>query len=271
MITRRAVLATALALSVALPAIAQDKPTLRFSAVFSDKDIRAEMMKQFAEAIADDFTFEPYYGGNLFKQGTELVALQRGNLEMGNIAPQDIANQIPGVVDPDLGLPVPRRRPPARLLRQRARQGDDEAGRGPARHPHPRPDLFRHPPGRAEAGQRRSRRPPTWPASSCGCPAATPGSSSARRSAPTRRRWPMPRSIPACRPARSTARTTRCRTSQNMKFYEVMSQIVLTSHLVGFDLLTISKTAWDAMTPEQQEKVPGGGRRRRSTGARPST
>ena len=42
---------------------------------------------------------------------------------------------------------------------------------------------------------------------------------------------------------------------QNMKFYEVMSQIVLTSHLVGYDLLTISKTAWDAMTPEQQEKV----------------
>ena len=40
-----------------------------------------------------------------------------------------------------------------------------------------------------------------------------------------------------------------------MKFYEVMSQIVLTSHLVGYDLLTISKTAWDAMTPEQQEKV----------------
>jgi TRAP-type C4-dicarboxylate transport system substrate-binding protein len=42
---------------------------------------------------------------------------------------------------------------------------------------------------------------------------------------------------------------------QNMKFYEVMSQIVLTSHLVGYDLLTISRTAWDAMTPEQQEKV----------------
>ncbi len=27
---------------------------------------------------------------------------------------------------------------------------------------------------------------------------------------------------------------------ENMKFYEVMSQIVLTSHLVGFDLLTVS-------------------------------
>ena len=80
---------------LALPALAQDKPTLRFSAVFSDKDIRAQMTQQFAEAIGEDFTFEPYYGGNLFKQGTELVALQRGNLEMGNIAPQDIANQVP--------------------------------------------------------------------------------------------------------------------------------------------------------------------------------
>jgi TRAP-type C4-dicarboxylate transport system substrate-binding protein len=32
-----------------------------------------------------------------------------------------------------------------------------------------------------------------------------------------------------------------------------MDQIVLTSHLVGYDLLVISKTAWDAMSPEQQE------------------
>src|SRR3546814_14571063 len=31
---------------------------------------------------------------------------------------------------------------------------------------------------------------------------------------------------------------------ENMKFYEVMSQIVLTSHLVGFDLLTLSETVW---------------------------
>ena len=63
--------------------------------MFSEQDIRAEMMQKFAEAIGDEFTFEPYYGGTLFKQGTELVALQRGNLEMGNIAPQDISNQVP--------------------------------------------------------------------------------------------------------------------------------------------------------------------------------
>jgi TRAP-type C4-dicarboxylate transport system substrate-binding protein len=53
------------------------------------------MMKQFAEAIKDDFTLRALLRRHLFKQGTELVALQRGNLEMGNIAPQDIANQVP--------------------------------------------------------------------------------------------------------------------------------------------------------------------------------
>ena len=96
--TRRALLvgATLLTTALALPATAQDKPVLRFSAVFSEQDIRATtMMAQFGEAISGNFTLEPYYGGNLFKQGTELVALQRGNLEMGNIAPQDVSNQIP--------------------------------------------------------------------------------------------------------------------------------------------------------------------------------
>src|SRR5690606_924968 len=97
LIPRRAALFGAIALLAAAitPALAQDKPVLRFSAVFSEQDIRAEMMKQFGEAVAGFATLEPYYGGNLYKQGTELVALQRGNLEMGNIAPQDVSNQIP--------------------------------------------------------------------------------------------------------------------------------------------------------------------------------
>jgi TRAP-type transport system periplasmic protein len=57
---------------------------------------------------------------------------------------------------------------------------------------------------------------------------------------------------------------------QNMKFYEVMSQIVLTSHLVGFDLLTINLKTWQAMSPAQQapSRPPP---TRPSPGARPST
>src|SRR4029077_2028661 len=32
-----------------------------------------------------------------------------------------------------------------------------------------------------------------------------------------------------------------------MKFHEVMSQIVLTSHLIGYDLLTINLKTWNGM------------------------
>ncbi len=214
--TRRALLvgATLFTTALALPAMAQDKPVLRFSAVFSEQDIRAEMMKQFGEAIAGDFTLEPYYGGNLFKQGTELVALQRGNLEMGNIAPQDVSNQIPRLVGADLRLSVPRRRASSCLLRQRSGRPVQEDGRRPARHPHPRPDLFRYPPGRParRQGDQDARRhgrhqAPHARRRRLAVPRAP-------RSAPTPRRWPMPKSIPASRPARSTARTIRCPTSR---------------------------------------------------------
>ena len=98
-INRRVLMAAGAALlawGAAGPAAAQAPTNLRFSAVFSEQDIRAEMMKRFGEEVkAQGFTLQPYYGGTLFKQGTELVAMQRGNLEMGNIAPQDISNQIP--------------------------------------------------------------------------------------------------------------------------------------------------------------------------------
>ena len=94
---RRTVLkaGAALAAAGAVPAWAQAKPTIRFAAVFSDKDIRAEMIQMLAKDIESEYKIEPYYNGSLFKQGTELVALQRDNLEMGNIAPQDISKQVP--------------------------------------------------------------------------------------------------------------------------------------------------------------------------------
>ena len=74
---------------------AQGKTKLRFSCAFTEADTRAEAYKAFGAAIKDDFDFEPYWGNTLFKQGTELVALQRDNLDLCNLAPADIAKQIP--------------------------------------------------------------------------------------------------------------------------------------------------------------------------------
>ena len=61
-------------------------------------------------AIKDGYDFEPYWGNTLFKQGTELVALQRGNLEMVQSRARGHLEADPGLVADDVGLSVPRRR-----------------------------------------------------------------------------------------------------------------------------------------------------------------
>src|SRR5262245_5036645 len=97
-LTRRSVVAggaTILALAAAGRAGAQTKQKIRFSSAFTETDLRATAYKEFAAAIKDDFDFEPYWNNTLFKQGTELVALQRDNLDLCNLAPADISKQIP--------------------------------------------------------------------------------------------------------------------------------------------------------------------------------
>jgi TRAP-type C4-dicarboxylate transport system substrate-binding protein len=96
--TRRALVVSgvsAVALASSGFAHAQSKQKLKFSCAFTETDPRAESYKAFAAAIKDDFDFEPYWGNTLFKQGAELVALQRDNLDLCNLAPADISKQIP--------------------------------------------------------------------------------------------------------------------------------------------------------------------------------
>ena len=38
-----------------------------------------------------------------------------------------------------------------------------------------------------------------------------------------------------------------------VKFYEVMSQIVLTSHLIGYDLLCMNLKLWSSLSPAKQK------------------
>ena len=78
------------------PAIAQDKLKLRLSSVNSATDQRAVALDtKFGPAIADFASFEPTWGGTLFKQGTELEAISRGNLEMSIASAQELANFYP--------------------------------------------------------------------------------------------------------------------------------------------------------------------------------
>jgi TRAP-type C4-dicarboxylate transport system substrate-binding protein len=42
--------------------------------------------------------------------------------------------------------------------------------------------------------------------------------------------------------------------SKLMKFYEVTTQFVLTSHVIGYDVMAVSAKTWDAMPPAVQAK-----------------
>ncbi|WP_119420597.1 TRAP transporter substrate-binding protein DctP [Desertibaculum subflavum] len=235
------------------PALAQSKPKLRFSAVFSEQDIRAEMMKQFAASIANDFAFEGYYGGNLFKQGTELVAIQRGNLEMGNISAQDISKQIPAWSILTAAYLFRDANHLAKFFASNAgaemkKMADEKLGihiLGPT--------YF----GSRQLGLKPTKKINT-PADMAGIKLRMPPGEA----------WQfLGESLGANPTAMAYAEVyTGLQTGaidgqdnplpnvENMKFYEVMSQIVLTSHLVGFDLLTVSSKVWKGMPADGQKR-----------------
>lgn len=105
MLVRRTALKSALTVCMATAlsvtalgssAIAQDKITIRMSTPASETDFRSQgLANQFAEGVSEFATYEPHYNDSLFKQGTELVAIARGNLEMSITSAQELAKLIP--------------------------------------------------------------------------------------------------------------------------------------------------------------------------------
>ena len=111
------------------------------------------MMQVFAKEVENDFKVDPFLNASLFKQGTELVALQRDNLEMGNIAPQDISKQIPAWSILTSAYLFRDANHLSDVLVERPRRPVQEAGRGAGEDQDPRADLLRHAAGGAEAEQ----------------------------------------------------------------------------------------------------------------------
>jgi TRAP-type transport system periplasmic protein len=244
--------AALMAVGVSGPVAAQAPTNLRFSAVFSEQDIRAEMMKRFGEEVkAQGFNLQPYYGGTLFKQGTELVAMQRGNLEMGNIAPQDISNQIPAwslVTSAYLFRDADHLKKvfAGDVGQQLKKMASDQLGihiLGPT--------YF----GARHVGLKPKKKIST-PADLAGIKLRMPGGDAWQFLGQSLGANPTPMAYAevytGLQSGAIDGQDNPLPNVQNMKFYEVSSQIVLTSHLVGFDLLAISKKVWDAMSPDKQ-------------------
>ncbi len=247
----------ALAALQALPAAllsaqAQTKPTLRLASVFSDKDIRADMVRMLSKDVEGFATIEPHFGGTLYKQGTELVALQRDNLEIGNVAPQDISKQ----------LPAWSMLTSAYLFRDAQHLNAFFAGPLGAEMKQMAEDQLKVKIlapvffGTRHVGIKGKKKIDT-PADLSGVKLRMPPGDA----------WQMlGRSLGANPTPMAYAETyTGLQTGaidgqdnplpnvQNMKFFEVMQQIVLTGHLVAFDVLTMSLKSWQALGADNQK------------------
>jgi TRAP-type transport system periplasmic protein len=242
----------AIAATASFPVFAQAKPKLRFAAVFSDKDIRADMIRLLQKEVAADFDIEPFFGGTMFKQGTELVALQRDNLEIGNIAPQDISKQIPAwsiLTSAYLFRDANHLNAfwSGELGAQFKKQAEDQAKvkiLGPT--------FF----GTRQVGLKPNKKINT-PADLAGIKLRMPPGDAWQLLGRALGANPTPMAYAETYTGLQTGaidgQDNPLPNVQNMKFYEVMSQIVLTSHLVGYDLLAMNLKAWNAMGAAKQK------------------
>jgi TRAP-type C4-dicarboxylate transport system substrate-binding protein len=252
-ITRRNALkaGAALAAAAALPAAAQAKP-MRFAAVFNEKDIRAEMIRMLAKDVEADYKVEPYFGGSLFKQGTELVALQRDNLELGNIAPQDISRQVPGWSILTSAYLFRDANHLNNFFASDVGAQMKKAAEDQVRVKILGPTFF----GTRQVGLKVKKRIGT-PADMAGIKLRMPPGDAWQLLGRSLGANPTPMAFAETYTGLQTGavdgQDNPLPNVQAMKFYEVMSQIVLTSHLIGYDLLCINLKAWNALAPDRQK------------------
>jgi len=253
-LTRRSLLtagASMLAIGALPHALAQAKTKLRFSAAFTEQDLRAEAYKNFATAIKDGYDFEPYWGNTLFKQGTELIALQRGNLEMCNLAPADISKQIPAW---SLMTSAYLFRDAAHLKktfksdvgREFIKMARDQLGIQIIT-----PVYF----GSRNINLKPDRQIKT-PADLAGIKLRMPPGEFWKFLGESIGANPTPVAYAEVYTALQTGaidgQDNPLVASKLMKFYEVTTQFVLTGHVIGYDVMAVTTKVWDAMTPAQQ-------------------
>jgi TRAP-type transport system periplasmic protein len=231
--------------------------TIRISTAAPPSDFLAKSLESFkteVEAANVGVTVEPHPGSTLFKQGTEVPALQRGNLEMSTMTTFEVAQQI------------------ARYgLFNRAYLFRD--------YDHLR-HVFDGPIGEeyrrtiadkmgieilavAYLGTRqvnlRKRRTVKGPADLAGVTMRMPAGPEWLILGKAIGVSPVPLGMPEVYLALKTGSIDGQENPLSIlnaaKFYEVTEQVVLTSHLVQPVFLDIAKPFWDKLTPEQQRVV----------------
>ncbi len=260
-ISRRSFGSLVLGAGLALAAsttLAADPVKIRISSPAVDTDWHAKMLYVFKdklnELLPGQFNVEIHLNGTLFKQGTEPVAMQRGNLEVAMISAFDIAKQIPEWSIFTAGY----------LLRDPEHQSKVFASDiGKEMFQMVEDKMGLHVLSVAYLGTRQLN---LRPEKEIKVPADLAG---VKLRMPTIDTWqflgkalganPLPMAFGEIYTGLQTGtidgQENPLPTDKAAKFYEVTKQIVLTNHLVDSIFLTISKKAWDSYTPEQQKAI----------------
>lgn len=256
LINRRQVVASGismLALGSASAAQAQGKPKLRFSCAFPETDLRAEGFKALAAAMKEDFDFEPYWLNALFKQGTELVALQRDNLELCNLAPADISKQVPAWSLMTSAYLFRDYDHLNKTFKSDVGQDFIKIARDQLNIEVIRPVYF----GSRNVNLRSNKKINT-PADLAGVKLRMPpgeywqflGESIGVNPTPV----PVAELYTALQSGAVDGQDNPSGLTRNQKFYEVTSQYILTGHVIGYDMLAVSAKIWKGFSSAQQAK-----------------
>ena len=251
---------TLLALSaaaIALPAFSADI-TLRMSTPASETDQRSIALAEvFAPAVAGFATYEPYYNGSLIKQGSELETIASGDLEMSITSAQELGQFFPeftifatGYVHQNAAHQVAVFNDS--LMDPFKQKVEDELG----------VKLLavmylgqRH----VNLRQTKDELTVMTPADLAGVNLRMPGTDAWQFLGKALGANPTPMAFTEVYTALQTGsvdgQDNPLPTVVDAKFYEVTSQIALTSHLVDLNYVAFSKAVWDKLSADQQATV----------------
>lgn len=261
--SRRTLLGATAALgAMALPALAQSKIPLRISTPAVPDAWHAKMWTVFKDSLEKsapgEFDVQINLNGTLFKQGTEPAAMARGNLELGAISAQDIAKILP-----EYGIYAA-----GYLLRDADHQ--QKIFNGPVG-----AEMYKAVAEKMDmqilgVGYTGSRQVGLRDARSVKTPADLKG---VKLRMPASKEWlflgealgatPTPMAFGEVYLSLKTGtidgQDNPLSGVRAAKFYEVMKQIVLTSHLVDGVFVALSTKSYNAMSAAQKQKVTAAG------------
>ena len=234
---------------------AQDVVELTYSDTVQETDRRSKILREtFATCLGDGFKFTPYFGATLFKQGTELTAMQRGNLDMAALAIFDFYNQVPeaailGTAYLFRDVDHMRKVYESDALKPLLSSIEDKTGIKILSWPYI---------GTRHVNIRGDKKIST-PADLSGVKLRMPGGEGWQFVGEALGANPTPLAFTEVYTALQTGaidgQDNPLPADKQMKFYEVTDQIILTGHLIAANVFSISQSKWNGLNADQQETL----------------